>query len=387
MRRAADVVIVGAGLHGAGLAMHLAKAGAGSILVLEKRHLAAGPTAKSGAMVRPFFSQAVYIQLVLEATSIFEQWDDQIGGDVGFVQRGFFRITNSLTLDHLGGDLTLMRDLGVPYELIAHEDLSRVSPICAYHGEETGVLLTKGGYADPIRTTVALAAAARRLGVEFAEDVTVTGIETSRGRVEAVVTDKGRVATHLVVNCAGAWSTHVAAMVGVDLPIVIHRVPTALYRRPEAFRVEGPVVSDGVNQVYMRSAGDSHMRAAHFGWSADPVDPDRYDETISRAQHDSLRTLVDRRFPAMRASPSVGGFSAVYDMTPDAHPIVGPVGETEGFWCNCGWSGNGFASGPAVGRHLAARIMGGTSEVDLSTFAWPRAPDATARPDVNWVHR
>ena len=103
MKSIADIVIIGAGVHGAGLAHHLARAGAGSIVVLEKKHVAAGPTAKSGAMIRPLFAHAVYIQLVMEATAMFEQWDDRVGGDAGFVQKGFFRITNSFELDQLGG--------------------------------------------------------------------------------------------------------------------------------------------------------------------------------------------------------------------------------------------------------------------------------------------
>ncbi|RYE10703.1 MAG: FAD-binding oxidoreductase [Hyphomicrobiales bacterium] len=386
-KTSADIVIVGAGLHGAALAYHLARAGAKNIVVLEKRHIAAGPTAKSGAMIRPLFSDATYIRLVLEATAMFEQWDDIVGGDAGFVKNGFFRITDSLDTDRLGGDLDLMRQLGVPFELIANADLARIAPACVFEGNESGVLLGDGGFADAIKTTETLVAAARRLGVRFIEDALVTGIETSGGRVQAVTTATGRIATGLVVNCAGAWGDRVAAMVGVTLPIEIHRVPTALYRKPQSMRVAGPIVSDGVNQVYLRDAGESYFRAARFGWVADRVDPDTYDETIGRDHHDEVRRLVERRVPEMRRTPSVGGFSAIYDMTPDGHPIIGRIGDVDGFWCDCGWSGNGFASAPASGRHLATRILGGTSEVDLSAFAWPRPVDSVSRPDVNWVLR
>lgn len=387
MKSTADVVIIGAGVHGVGLAFHLASAGAGSIVVLEKKHVAAGPTAKSGAMIRPLFSHAVYIHLVMEATTMFEQWHDCVGGAAGFVQKGFFRITDSLEVDRLGGDLELMKQLGVPYELISHDELSHYAPTSEFRGEEIGLLLPKGGYADPIRTTKSLAAAAARLGVDIVEGVSVTSIDVDGGRVQAVATDAGRIATSLVINCAGSWCDRIAAMVGVTLPIAIHRTPTSLYRRPESMRDEGPILSDGVNQVYVRAAGDVYLRAAHFGWTPDPVDSDDYDETISRQQHDGLRTLVDRRCAVMRTTPSAGGFSAIYDMTPDAHPIVGKVGEVAGFWCNCGWSGNGFASGPVVGRHLAAQIMGCESDIDLSAFAWPRPTDATPRPDVEWIYR
>lgn len=383
----ADIVIVGAGVHGTSLAYHLAKAGAGSITVLEKKYAAAGPTAKSGAMIRPLFTEEVYIRLVLEATELFKHWDDAVGGDAGFVRNGFFRITEGLDRPTLGGDLELMTRLGAPFELIAPADLPRLAPAYVYTGTESGVLLPDGGFADAIKTTETLVAAAKRLGVTFIEDAAVTGIETADGRVQAVVMQSGRIATSLVVNCAGAWGDRVAAMVGVALPIEIHRVPTVLYRKPEALRAPGPILSDGINQVYLRDAGESYLRAARFGWVADRVDPDTYDQTIGRDQHDDVRRLVEERVPAMRRTPSVGGFSAIYDMTPDGHPIVGPVGEIEGFWCDCGWSGNGFASAPAVGRHIAARIIGGTSEIDLSDFEWPRRVDATARPDISWVVR
>jgi sarcosine oxidase subunit beta len=204
MRSTADIVIIGAGLHGASLAYHLAKAGAGSVVVLEKKHVAAGPTAKSGAMIRPLFSDAIYIRLVLEATAMFEQWDDVIGGDAGFVQNSFLRFTESFDQPTLGADLDLMTRLGAPFELIAPADLPGLASSCVFSGSESGVLLTKGGFADAIKTTESLVAAAKRLGVRFIEDAEVTGIDVANGKVQAVVTASGRIATGLVVNCAGA---------------------------------------------------------------------------------------------------------------------------------------------------------------------------------------
>ena len=162
MTSTADIVIIGAGLHGASLAYHLAKAGAGSVVVLEKKHVAAGPTAKSGAMIRPLFSDAIYIRLVLEATAMFEQWDDVIGGDAGFVQNSFLRFTESFDQPTLGADLDLMTRLGAPFELIAPADLPGLASSCVFSGSESGVLLTKG--ALPTRSRPPKASS-RRLSV------------------------------------------------------------------------------------------------------------------------------------------------------------------------------------------------------------------------------
>lgn len=103
MINTADIVIIGGGVHGASLAFHLAREKAGKIVLLEKKHMAAGPTAKSSAMIRPLFNELVYVQLVSESTKLFEQWGNYVGGSAGFVQNGFLRITDSLENDALAG--------------------------------------------------------------------------------------------------------------------------------------------------------------------------------------------------------------------------------------------------------------------------------------------
>lgn len=241
-----------------------------------------------------------------------------------------------------------------------------------------GVFLPGGGSADPTATTRSLAAASRRNGVEVFEGVRVTGIGVKAGRLQAIQTDDGEISTRVAVNCGGAWGHRIAALAGVDLPIRIHRTPVCLFRRPETISAGGPILSDGINEVVLLPADERQVRSGLFAWSTDPADPDAYDETISQAQLDAFRRALERRYAGMRAAGFLGGFSALYDMTPDAHPIVGETG-VEGFWNNCGWSGNGFASAPALGRCLAEEIAGHGSEIDISAFRWPRPPGVKAR--------
>ena len=383
----ADIVIIGGGIHGSSLAFHLAEAKAGKIVLLEKRHLASGPTSRSGAMVRPLFTQTVYVQLVSESTRMFESWRNRVGGESGFVQNGFLRITSSLEQTVIGGDLELTKECGQPYEIFKVADLPSVAPTGTFNGQELGILFPRGGYADPFATTVSLASSAERLGATIVEGVQVTGIETQNSAVSGVQTDMGRIDAPVVVNCAGVWSDRIAHMASIELPIEIHRTPTGFFRRPEAMRTDGPILSDGVNLVYARPLGDSILRAAHFGWTPDRSDPDQFDETVSQTQVDVLRCGLQNRFDAMKQSISWGGFSALYDMTPDGHPIVGKMRDVSGFWCNCGWSGNGFAPAPAVGKCLAQMILGSRSDIDLSVFRWPRSGGVVPRPDLQWVDR
>ena len=375
----ADIVIIGGGVHGASLAFNLARVKAGKIVLLEKKYLASGPTAKSSAMIRPLFNEPVYIQLVSEATKMFEQWDDCVGGDAGFVQNGFLRITDSLEKDALAGDLKLAKSLGVNYQIIPNNELSNYAPNGKFNEKEIGVLFPQGGYADPYLTTHSLAAAAKKLGAEIIEGVSVTGIKVSQGRIDTIQTDAGEISTRIVVNCAGSWCDRIAAFVGIQLPIEIHRIPICLFRRPLDMNIENPVYSDGPHGVYLRKADENIFRSGLFGMDIDPVDPDTYDETLSKEQLDVFRGPLDQRFSVMRKTYFTGGFSAIYDMTPDGHPIIGMTPEVDGFWCDCGWSGNGFASSPVMGRCLASEITGGKSEIDISYFKWPRSPEVKDR--------
>lgn len=387
MSMTADVVVIGAGVHGASTAFHFAKAGAGRVVVVDKSGVASGPTAKSGAMMRPIFTEVPYIQLVMQATEMMEHWDDLVGGDAGFVERGFLRFTRNFNEADLGGDLELMKKLGVDFEILSVGELRLRVPDGEFRGDEQGLWLPRAGYADPVRTTRTLARAAERLGVTILEGVQVTAINARNSRVESVQTDQGLIHTRTIVNCAGPWSAQLAANIGVHLPIVTHSGGTTLFQRPEAISVGNPIISDGINQVYFREVGDHLLRAAHFGWTDHPVDPDDYDETISPSQFRSLRDDLRKRFRSMQRGVYAGGFAAIYDMTPDAHPIIGNIGGIEGFWCNCGWSGNGFASAAAVGEHIVARIAGQTTGVDLRMFDWPRPPGTKIRPDGNWIRR
>ena len=387
MNKTADVVVIGAGVHGAATAFHLAQAGAGRVVIVDKSGVASGPTAKSGAMLRPIFSEAPYVQLVMEATEMMEHWDERVGGDAGFVERGFLRFTEGLGVAELGGDLELMTRLGVKFEVVDAAVLRSRVPDAGFRNEERGLWLPRAGYADPVRTTRTLARAAVRHGAVVLEGVQVTGLTVAGGKIAAVETDQGTIHTRTVVNCAGPWSARLAAGIGVTLPIVAHSGGTSLFQRPEGMAAGSPILSDGVNQVYIREVSDTVIRASHFGWTNHPVDPDDYDETISAGKLATLRHDLTKRFASMRRGIYAGGFAAIYDMTPDGHPIIGQIGGVTGFWCNCGWSGNGFASAPAVGGHLAARIAGRTSDVDLGMFDWPRPVGAKPRPDSHWVRR
>ncbi|MGA0123181.1 MAG: NAD(P)/FAD-dependent oxidoreductase, partial [Gaiellales bacterium] len=77
--------------------------------------------------------------------------------------------------------------------------------------------------------------------------------------------------------------------------------------------------------------------------------------------------------------PLVGGWGGAYDLTPDWHPIVGPVPGLDDLWVCAGWSGHGLKSTPAIGRVLADLLVGRAPAVDVAALA----PDRFARGELN----
>src|SRR4051812_13534123 len=118
----ADVVIIGAGVNGASTAFHLVKAGVKKVVVVERSHLAAGATGKSGALVRMHYTNAPETRLAFESLRYFQHWGDLVGGDCGFQRVGLLVFTHPTQREHLEANVAMHRALGVNTQLITPQD-------------------------------------------------------------------------------------------------------------------------------------------------------------------------------------------------------------------------------------------------------------------------
>jgi len=95
-----------------------------------------------------------------------------------------------------------------------------------------------------------------------------------------------------------------------------------------------------------------------------------FDEAVDETLFDDrLERLRHRYLPAADATIE-DAWAGLYDMTPDAHPILGEV--ADGVYAACGFSGHGFMQSPAVGRALAEEILGETPSLDLGPYRLSR---------------
>jgi glycine/D-amino acid oxidase-like deaminating enzyme len=238
------------------------------------------------------------------------------------------------------------------------------------------------GYVDAIAATRSMATAAKRGGAAILEGSRVISIAVQGDRIVGVNTAEGFVSAGLAVCAAGPGSTALLASAGVDVPIETLRVQIAIVHRPLELDEPHFVYIDTAAGMFTRPWGPGRsLIGVGGGDQHDAVDPDRYDERNDPEYPAIAIAAASRRIPAMARAVYLHGHAGLYDMTPDAHPILGPTG-VEGLYLAAGFSGAGFKKGPAVGQCLAELICDGMSRtVDLTAFRLSRfATDDWRRP-------
>jgi glycine/D-amino acid oxidase-like deaminating enzyme len=268
-------------------------------------------------------------------------------------------------LDGLRRNLDMQRRLGIRTDELDAKQIRDALPGAQTDDESVGCYEPDAGYADPMETLWSLADAVRRRGGEIREEVEVTGFAAGDSRVRGVQTADGVIEADRVVVAAGPWAARVMSWVGWKADVEPVRVQSAMLRRPLDF-AGGPVVIDFQNEMYAKHAAETHVGSISAS-EVDPADPDAYDETADRAYLETAHDRVSRRLPAMRRAVRHGGYGALYAVTPDWHPLVGPAGPDSLYLC-AGFSGHGFKLAPSIGKTVAAELLGDRAPYDFAVL-------------------
>jgi glycine/D-amino acid oxidase-like deaminating enzyme len=367
----ADVLIIGAGVHGASLAFHLAQRGLNSI-VLERNFLAAGATGRSSGLVRMHYDLEPESRLAWTSFQYFRNWAEMVGGECGFTRTGFVQLVGSDYAGALRHNVAMHQRIGIPSLLVTADDVRRLALYLYTRDFEAAAFEPESGYADPTSTARAFLEAAKRDGARLVQDCQVNTIKVHGGRVQGVESSQGEFFAPLVINAAGAWAAQVGRMAGLDLPIDTWRHDILFVRRPKEIGPSHLTVIDDINDMYFRpETGGLTLVGLEDG---NPLGESPEGDT-DHARPGFVERAVERicrRVPAMEKGSyhsAQGGYDGI---TPDQRAILGPAGP-EGYYLCCGFSGTGFKIAPAVGACMAELILDGhASTVDITPFRLER---------------
>jgi sarcosine oxidase subunit beta len=321
-------------------------------VLCDRNEVASGSTAKAMGGVRQQFSTAPEVRLAQASIRFFEELGAPFFDQVGYL----FVATTEEGLAELEERRTHQRQLGVPVERV---DAATVPGL--HTADVVGaVACWQDGVADPPAVTRELVARAKHLGVEVRERTAVADVLRSRDTC--------------VVAC-GPRSGEVGRELGVDLPVrplcrqLIETEPVA--GLPPAL----PMVIEAETGFHFRRRGDRLVLAM-----TDPKPRWGWDETVDESLVPDRLARLAHRFPPAAGTGAAHAWAGLYDMTPDAHPIVGRVAED--VYAACGFSGHGFMVSPAVGEALAELVLDGESAFDLTPYRLERFAAGAVFPET-----
>lgn len=271
------------------------------------------------------------------------------------------------TWQEFQANVQLQREHGVPVELLSRSEIARRWPFLRTEDLQGGTFGAEDGYADPYSWAMSFAKTARRMGVRIEENTPVLSISTEGGRVRGVRTPQGMVWAPVVINAAGPWAGEVGAMAGLRIPVKPYRRQVYVTRRFGLFPNPIPLIIDQDSLFYFRREGEGIMMG-----KTDTSEPSSYHTHVDRAFLEGLIETATWRAPELAQAEILRGWGGLYAITPDENPIIGRLGDLEGFWGAVGFSGHGFQHGPAAGRILADLILRGGTDFDCSPFVYER---------------
>jgi sarcosine oxidase subunit beta len=381
--RTAHVVVIGGGVMGASTAYHLARRGCQDVVLLEREEFfGMGATGRCAGGIRYQFSTEINIRLSQLSLPMLDRFEHELGQNIGIRRDGYlFILTNEHDVEVFRHNVELQRSLGVQTQWLSGDEVRRRVPQLAADDVIAGAYHDKDGLADPNSVVMGYINAGKRLGVRALTNTAVTSIATASDKVTGVQTSHGLILCTSVVLAAGPWSAPIAATAGIDVPIVpLRRQIMTTTPLPEIAR-DFPFVLDFARSLYFHREGEGILTG-----QSNPRERPGFNQEIDPDWELAHMEAAVARLPLLAKAGRLSHWAGLYEMTPDAHPILSGVPHLAGFYIVAGFSGHGFMHGPGAGLLMSEIILDGkASTLDVSSLDYARFAESRLVREYNVV--
>ncbi len=381
--KTADVVIIGGGVMGTSTAYHLARKGAQKVVLIEREpFFGVMSTGQCAGGIRHQFSSEINIRLSIESIRMLEAFPEEMGQDIDLRFIGYlFLLTDEEDVAAFRANVALQHSLGVKTQWLDPSQIARRVPLLNLEAVRAGTFYQREGLCDPASLVQGYVTNARKLGVRLFTNTEAVGIRSSGGHISAVETNQGLIQTPVVVNACGAWAPQIGRMVGVDIPIEPIRrqivVTTPIPEVPPDF----PFVIFFRESLYFHPEGEGILTG-----KSNPDETSGYKLSVDPDWEMVHMDEAMVRMPILQKAGLLSHWAGLYEVTPDAHPILGRIPTFEGFYLMAGFSGHGLMHGPMVGRLMAEEILDGrTHTLNIDPFRYDRFLAGELHPEYNVV--
>lgn len=371
LKKAYDVVIVGGGGHGLATAYYLAKRGIKSIALLEAKFIGYGGSGRNTAILRSNYRTPEGIRFYDQSLKLFGELSTELDFNLMFSPMGHFTLGHTTsTMNSLQTRASYNQVLGVESVILSPEEIKKLLPDIDISDRPRFPILgalyhPPGGIIRHDAVVWAYARGADRLGVEIHNLTPVQDIRVESGRIVAVETPRGTVHCKQLLIAVAGWSSILAKMAGVKLPILTYPMQALVTESYKPW-LHHVVVSSNLH-IYL-SQTDRGELVCGGGIDSYP----HYGMRSTLGFLENFAAHVLDLFPILHNVKVQRQWAGLCDMTPDYSPIISPVEEVEGFYVNCGWGTYGFKAVPASGCNTAEMMATGKVPDRIKPFRYDR---------------
>lgn len=386
----ARVVIVGGGIVGCSVAYHLGRMGWTDVLLLEQGQLTCGSTWHAAGLVGQLRTSANITQLLGYSVELYERLEAETGQATGWKRNGGLRLAcNPDRWTEVRRQATTARSFGLEMHLLSAQEAQALWPLMQVDDVVGAAFLPTDGQANPSDITQALAKGARMAGVTIRENVGVLGFELDLGRIRAVRTTNGRIACEKLVLCAGQWTRSLAALAGVNVPLVPVQHQYLVTEPVAGVTPDLPTLRDPDRLTYYKEEVGGLVMGGYEPnpkpWAEDGL-PERFEFRLLDEDWDHFEPIMRLalgRVPALETAGVKQMINGPESFTPDGNWIIGDAPETRGVFVGAGFNAFGIASAGGAGMALAEWVANGEPTFDVGPVDIRRFGRNHA--DTGWV--
>lgn len=416
------VVVIGGGVIGTSIALELSERGI-PLALIEKGVIAGEQSSRNWGWCRVMGRDPREVPLAVQSLKLWHGMNARVGAETGFRQCGILYLADSdqSMAEKQAWYEKTAKPHGLSTELIGAQRVEELQPGASIRWK--GALYTPTDCrAEPFMAVPAMARQVIKLGGHVLQHCAVRGVETSAGRVSAVVTEKGRIACEQVVVAGGAWSRRFLGNMGIDFPqltvvnsvmrtapidagatvtcsggkfafrkrmdggyTVTHNTASVADIIPDSFRLFWQFMPalkldwEGIRLRFgQRFFDEARLKRRWLLDEQSPFEQVRIlDPAPVQAVLDEAASELKRVYPVFEAMQVAEQWAGLIDVTPDVVPVLGPLPQVNGLFLASGLSGHGFGIGPGAGQLMAQLMTGETPCVDPKPFRYSRYFDGS----------